>query len=96
VSGTSDEPVVRRKVIVSGRVQGVWFRETCRTEAVARAVSGYVRNLEDGTVEAVFEGSRGAVEEMVAWCRLGPTNARVVSVVSSEQHPIEERAFHVY
>jgi len=91
-----DPPVVRRKAIVSGRVQGVWFRESCRTEATARSVAGYVRNLEDGTVEAVFEGPPAAVEEMIAWCHLGPRNARVDSVVSREEHPVGDRSFHVY
>ncbi len=92
----SDPPAVRRRVIVSGRVQGVWFRESCRTEAVARSVGGSVRNLEDGTVEAVFEGPPAAVAEMVDWCRHGPPNARVDSVVSREEEPIGEGAFHVY
>jgi acylphosphatase len=81
---------------VSGRVQGVWFRESCRTEAQARSVGGYVRNLEDGTVEAVFEGTPAAVAEMTEWCRHGPRNARVDSVVSREEHAIGEHSFHVY
>jgi acylphosphatase len=76
-------------------VQGVWFRESCRTEAVTRSVGGYVRNCDDGTVEAVFEGSVPAVEAMVAWCRSGSPHASVTSVVSTPETPIGEFAFRV-
>jgi acylphosphatase len=76
-------------------VQGVWFRETCRREAVARSVGGWVRNRDDGTVEAVFEGSPAAVESMAAWCSLGPPHASVTSVRSVEEAPIGEIAFRV-
>jgi len=86
---------VRRRVVIAGRVQGVWFRESCRTEALARSVSGWVRNCDDGTVEAVFEGSPAAVEAMIAWCRLGPPHASVTSVVSTEETPIGEAGFRV-
>lgn len=86
---------IRRRVIVDGRVQGVWFRESCRTEAVARSVGGYVRNCDDGTVEAAFEGSLPAVEAMIAWCRSGPPHASVTSVVSTPETPIGESAFRV-
>ncbi|MGA3352356.1 MAG: acylphosphatase [Acidimicrobiales bacterium] len=68
---------VRRRLIVSGRVQNVWFRDSCRTEALARGVSGWVRNCSDGSVEAVFEGSAESVEQMISWCRQGPPRARV-------------------
>lgn len=67
----------RRRVIVTGRVQNVWFRDSCRTEALARGVSGWVRNRPEGSVEAVFEGSPAAVEAMITWCRTGPPRARV-------------------
>jgi acylphosphatase len=86
---------VRRRVVVSGRVQGVWFRESCRQQALERSVGGWVRNCDDGTVEAVFEGSPAAVEAMVAWCRAGPPHASVTSVVSTEEAPIGEMAFRV-
>jgi acylphosphatase len=86
---------IRRRVIVDGRVQGVWYRESCRTEAVARSVGGYVRNCDDGTVEAAFEGSLPAVEAMIAWCRSGPPHASVTSVVSTPETPIGESAFRV-
>ncbi|MET0144600.1 MAG: acylphosphatase [Ilumatobacteraceae bacterium] len=84
---------------MSGRVQGVWFRESCRREAIARDVAGWVRNRMDGTVEAVFEGPEPAVAEMVAWCRMGPPRAAVTGVdVDVDQPPADLTAlvgFHV-
>ena len=75
---TSPEPsAVRRRVIVSGRVQGVFFRATCAREAVRHDVRGWVRNRDDGGVEAVFEGSPEAVDAMVAWSGHGPSGAAV-------------------
>jgi len=75
---TSRPPCLeRRRVVVHGRVQGVWFRESCRREAEARNVAGWVRNRADGTVEAVFEGPPQAVAAMLAWCRTGPPRAGV-------------------
>jgi acylphosphatase len=79
-------PWTRAHVLVSGRVQGVGFRYSAAREARRRLVGGWVRNLDTGQVEAVFEGPRDAVEEMVAWCREGPPGAwvRDVSVVRDE------------
>jgi acylphosphatase len=68
-------------------VQGVWFRESCRREAVARGVAGWVANRIDGGVEAVFEGPEPAVGEMVAWCRMGPPRADVTDVEVSQEPP---------
>ncbi len=65
---------------MSGRVQGVFFRDTCRRKARSAGVSGWVRNRPDGRVEAVFEGPPGAVEALVAWCREGPPQAVVEGV----------------
>jgi acylphosphatase len=73
--------------VVSGHVQGVWFRESCRREAEARDVAGWVANRADGTVEAVFEGREPAVAEVVAWCRTGPPRAVVAAVDVSEEQP---------
>jgi acylphosphatase len=87
--------VVRRRVVVHGLVQGVWFRDSCRSEARAFGVGGFVRNREDGAVEAAFEGARPAVERLVAWCRVGPPLARVDSVELSEEMPIGERTFKI-
>jgi acylphosphatase len=72
--------LTRVRVVVTGRVQGVWFRDSCRTEARAAGVNGFVRNRNDGAVEAEFEGAPAAVERMVAWCRTGPPRARVDDV----------------
>jgi acylphosphatase len=71
--------------VVSGLVQGVWFRDSCRREAVARDVAGWVRNRMDGTVEAVFEGPEAAVAQCVAWCRIGPPRADVAGITVTEE-----------
>ena len=71
---------VRKELIIRGRVQGVFFRETCRREAEARKVSGSATNLGDGSVEVFLEGEAEAVEEIVGWCRKGPQWAQVESV----------------
>ena len=72
--------VERRHVWVSGRVQGVGFRYSCATAAATHSVGGWVRNLPDGRVEAVFEGPAAAVEAMVDWCRTGPRYSSVTRV----------------
>ncbi|WP_239123243.1 acylphosphatase [Rhizocola hellebori] len=69
-----------KKVTVSGRVQGVYFRDTCRRMALAAGVRGWVRNRPDGTVQALFEGEPDAVEQMVAWAHTGPPQAAVSAV----------------
>ncbi|TCJ15128.1 acylphosphatase [Rubrobacter taiwanensis] len=76
----------RAHVYVSGRVQGVFFRDSAREEAERRGVTGWIRNLPDGRVEAVFEGEPKMVDEMVEWCGEGPKHARVENVdVSYEE-----------
>ena len=77
----------RRRVVVRGRVQGVFFRDSCRREASSRGVAGWVTNRPDGAVEAVFEGEPGAVEAMVDWCRRGPRGADVDSVDQTAEDP---------
>ena len=72
----------RAHVYVSGRVQGVFFRDSTRKEAERRGLSGWVENLPDGRVEAVFEGPADGVEEMVRWCGEGPLGASVENVES--------------
>jgi acylphosphatase len=72
---------------VSGDVQGVFFRAEARERARQRGLAGWVRNLPDGRVEAVFEGPRDAVEAMAAWCREGPPGARVTEVEIAEEQP---------
>jgi acylphosphatase len=68
---------VRKRVVASGRVQGVFFRDTVRSAAEREGVAGWVRNTRDGSVEAVFEGDAEAVERLVALCREGPPAAQV-------------------
>ncbi len=86
---------VRRDVSVAGRVQGVWFRESCRDRALAAGVAGWVRNLDDGRVEVVVEGPPAAVDEVVAWCRQGPLRARVDHVEVVDEEPVGEQGFRV-
>ena len=87
--------VVRRRAVVSGRVQGVWFRESCRREADARGVAGWVRNRSDGRVEAMFEGESAAVLGLLAWCRTGPPRAEVTGVDVTAEEPTGEQGFRV-
>ena len=75
---------VTRRLVVSGRVQGVFFRESMRLEAERLGVSGWVCNRRDGTVEAVVQGEAGAVEAMVRWARRGPQDAQVTAVEVGE------------
>jgi acylphosphatase len=72
--------VVRQRVVVSGRVQGVFFRESTRREAERRGVAGWVCNRADGAVEAVFEGEASGVEALVEFCSSGPRGASVENV----------------
>jgi acylphosphatase len=72
-------------VWITGTVQGVWFRESTRQEAAKFNVAGWVRNLPDGRVEAIFEGTPFAVESLVEWCRKGPDRAVVRHVDAVEE-----------
>lgn len=87
--------LLRVHVWVRGRVQGVWFRDTCRTEARIAGVSGWVRNCADGCVEAVFEGVPAAVERMVDWCATGPPRAIVTTIERRAETPEHLRGFRV-
>lgn len=78
--------MVRKRVVVTGHVQGVFFRDSCRREAESRRVHGWVRNNDDGSVEAAFEGD-DEVEQMVAWMRHGPADARVENVDVQTEEP---------
>lgn len=86
---------VRKRVVVHGRVQGAFYRDSCRREAVARGVGGWVRNSPDGTVEAVFEGDPDGVRDMVDWARQGPSYARVDRVEEYDERPTGEPAFRI-
>jgi acylphosphatase len=87
--------VIRRRIVVHGYVQGVFFRDTVRRRALADGVAGWVRNNRDGTVEAVFEGEPDAVERLVTSCRQGPRGARVDRVEVFDEQPESLVAFRV-
>jgi len=70
----------RAHVVIEGRVQGVLFRHHTRETAVRLGLKGWVRNCVDGSVEAVFEGDREKVDQMIEWCQQGPSQARVTRV----------------
>ncbi|MBI4565703.1 MAG: acylphosphatase [Planctomycetes bacterium] len=86
---------VRARVVVTGRVQGVFYRATCRDEASERKLCGWVRNSPDGRVEAVFEGPRSEVEDMIAWCRKGPPSAMVTEISVAWESPRGETGFRI-
>jgi acylphosphatase len=79
--------VIRKRVVVHGRVQGVFFRDTMRRMAESRGVAGWVRNRADGAVEAAFEGEPGAVDAMVQFARQGPRGAAVTGVEVIDERP---------
>ena len=87
--------MIRRRVTVHGRVQGVFFRDSTSEAARSRGVSGWVRNRDDGAVEAVFEGESEAVEQMLEFCRRGSEDARVERVAEHEGEPTGESGFRV-
>ena len=96
MTGPATDPQrARRRVIVRGRVQGVFFRDSTRTEAQRAGVDGWVRNRSDGSVEAVFEGAPAGVDALVGFCRRGPEWARVDEVEVVEEPCEGLRGFRV-
>ncbi len=87
--------VVRKHVFVKGKVQGVSFRYYTKREADLKDVSGWVKNLSDGRVEAVFEGSEENVEKMVEWCRTGPDLASVEDIDVRKEQAKGEDGFSI-
>ena len=87
--------MIRRRVVVYGRVQGVFFRDSARRLAQQHGVSGWVANRWDGTVEAVFEGETDAVERLVRFMNKGPRGAEVERVDVTEEEPEGSRGFSV-
>ncbi len=78
---------IQMHVVISGRVQGVWFRASTKEKADELGLTGWVRNTPRGDVEAVFEGDEASVREMLAWCRRGPPLAKVTTVKETQsQH----------
>jgi acylphosphatase len=87
--------VIRRRVVVHGRVQGVFFRDTTRRLAQQHGVAGWVANRWDGAVEALFEGEEEAVERLVRFCHEGPRGAQVEAVDVVDEEPEGLRGFNV-
>ena len=80
----------RVRILVAGRVQGVWFRASARDRALALGVDGWVRNLADGRVELDAEGTPGSIDALLAWCAHGPQGAGVTSVDVEDREPASE------
>jgi acylphosphatase len=87
--------MTRKRVVVTGRVQGVFFRDTARRRAEAAGVAGWVSNRPDGAVEAVFEGDEAAVDQLVDFCRQGPRGADVAGVEVTDEQPQGLNGFQV-
>lgn len=94
MNDTKNNPF-RTRALISGRVQGVFFRDSTREKAEALGLSGWVRNTPDGGVEAVFEGSEDRVAEMISWCEEGPPTARVQDVSTEQENPEGLTGFEV-
>ena len=80
---------------IRGRVQGVYFRGSAQEEAERLGIAGFARNDPDGSVAAFAQGEDAAVDDFIAWCRRGPSGARVTSVDVSEESPREMKSFRV-
>jgi acylphosphatase len=87
--------LTRKRVVVSGRVQGVFFRDSARRRALSAGVAGWVSNRSDGAVEAVFEGEPEAVDQLVDFCRRGPGRAEVAAVEVKDEEPEGLTGFEV-
>ncbi|MCL2476034.1 acylphosphatase [Candidatus Bathycorpusculum sp.] len=86
----------RAHVYISGKVQGVYFRQNTKNQALHQSVTGWVRNLDDGSVEAVFEGEDASVRAVVDFCRVGPRGASVTGVaVAWEPYQAEFQSFEI-
>lgn len=89
--------VVRAAVRITGQVQGVWFRQSTKQTAEKHTVSGWVRNSPDGSVEALFEGEKNSVQQVIDWCHQGPQMAQVAEVIVAwEKATGEYTGFRVY
>jgi acylphosphatase len=87
-----EAPAVARRLVVRGRVQGVGFRHATTVAAASFGVTGWVRNRQDGSVEALVQGVPDAVERTIAWCRRGPPSARVTDVEVVDEPPAGDRS----
>lgn len=87
---------MRRRVLVEGLVQGVWYRASAEREAVRLNLAGLARNLNDGRVEMIVEGPLDAVDAFVAWARIGPSRAHVTGIEIEGQPPTGQRGFRAH
>ena len=87
---------VCKRIFVTGRVQGVFFRQTLKVTAKKNDVCGWVKNLDDGRVEAILEGKNTDVAKVIDWARVGPANSRVVNVEIQEMMPMKFSKFDVH
>lgn len=87
--------VIARRLVIHGRVQGVFFRDSLRRAALAAGVDGWARNREDGAVEALLEGTPESVEKTIEFCRHGPPHARVERVDIHEEPPSGASGFRI-
>ncbi|MGD0255156.1 MAG: acylphosphatase [Acidimicrobiales bacterium] len=94
-SGAPGPSILRRRVVVHGQVHGVGFRFACARRSGEAHLAGWVRNLSDGTVEAIFEGAPREVESLTAWCDKGPPLARVRRVEVFDEAPVGEEHFSI-
>ena len=96
---TGDPPAaggrVRVSAVVTGRVQGVWYRESCRQQAERLGVAGWVRNNRDGSVEIEAEGEPAAVDALLSWAGRGPARAVVTAMTVRDRVPLGESRFRV-
>ena len=81
--------------MVSGRVQGVYYRDTCRQMAHRLDVRGWIRNRADGRVELAVEGETEAVDALIDWCRTGPSGAVVTELEVSDEDPVGDPSFRI-
>jgi len=85
------------RLIIEGKVHGVFFRDSARKKAIELGVNGWIKNNSDGSVEAVIEGEEHRVEEMIAWCHEGPPAANVTKVTKTEEKHVEGfSSFSIY
>ena len=87
--------VARARVTVMGRVQGVFFRAETRRIALSLRLTGWVRNVEDGTVEADFEGERERIEKAIEWCGHGPGGSLVAALDVRWEEPVGQEGFTI-
>lgn len=88
--------MIRARLVIHGRVQGVFYRASCRAEAQARGLVGWVRNRPDGTVEALLQGPEEKVQDMIRWCYAGPPGARVSKIDVTHESPGDDlREFRI-